>query len=99
MMRRVIARSLDRLIERSIDRVIERSRFVRLPGTAALRCAKIRNCFALAYVVLRATLREIFDESAYDRFLARTRLERSAISYRAFMREREDAMAHKQRCC
>lgn len=99
MMRRVIARSLDRLIERSIDRVIERSRFVRLPGTAALRCAKIRNCFALAYVVLRATLREIFDESAYDRFLARTHSQRSKNSYRAFIRERERNIVQKQRCC
>jgi len=49
--------------------------------------------------IVRAALREIFDESAYDRFLARTHSERSASSYRAFMRERENAMARKQRCC
>ena len=52
-----------------------------------------------ALLVLRAALREIFDESAYDRFLARTRSERSVSSYREFMRERENAMARKQRCC
>jgi hypothetical protein len=48
---------------------------------------------------LKAALREIFDEAAYDRFLARTHSERSVSSYGAFMRERENAMAHKQRCC
>lgn len=52
-----------------------------------------------ALVVLRAALLEIFDESAYDRFLARTRSERSVTSYREFMRERENVMACKQRCC
>jgi len=52
-----------------------------------------------AYRVLKATLREIFDESAYDRFLAHTRSERSVSSYRAFMRERESTMARKPRCC
>ena len=49
--------------------------------------------------ILKATIREIFDESAYDRFLARTHCERSVSSYRAFMRERENAMARKQKCC
>src|SRR6185437_4829032 len=52
-----------------------------------------------AYRVLKATLREIFDESAYDRFLAHTRSERSVSSYHAFMRERESTMARKPRCC
>ena len=51
------------------------------------------------YHVLKATLREIFDESAYDRFLAHTHSARSVSSYRAFMREREHAMVQKQRCC
>lgn len=49
--------------------------------------------------IVRAALREIFDESAYERFLLRTRSERGVSSYRAFMRERENAMAHRQRCC
>ncbi|HKR95381.1 MAG TPA: CstA-like transporter-associated (seleno)protein, partial [Candidatus Angelobacter sp.] len=49
--------------------------------------------------ILRSALREIFDESAYERFLQRTRSAHSAESYRAFMRERESAAARKPRCC
>jgi hypothetical protein len=48
---------------------------------------------------LKAMLREIFDESAYDRFLLRTHASRSAASYRDFTRERDGAMATKPRCC
>ena len=48
---------------------------------------------------LRETLREIFDESAYDRFLARTQTLRSVESYREFMRERETTAAKRPRCC
>ncbi|MGZ4829738.1 MAG: hypothetical protein ACXV5J_05760 [Candidatus Angelobacter sp.] len=49
--------------------------------------------------ILRAALREIFDESAYDRFLLRTNASRSVASYRAFTRERDAAMLKKPRCC
>ena len=49
--------------------------------------------------LLRATLHEIFDESAYDRFLQHTSAARSRQSYRAFMRERESTNAKKPRCC
>ncbi len=49
--------------------------------------------------ILRAAVREIFDESAYDRFLLRTRAERSIESYRSFMRERGGAMTKRPRCC
>ncbi len=48
---------------------------------------------------IRATLREIFDESAYDRFLRRTHASRSVASYREFTRERDAAMLKKPRCC
>jgi hypothetical protein len=48
---------------------------------------------------LRAALHEIFDESAYDRFLLRTNTARSVASYQDFMRERDAAMAKKPRCC
>ena len=48
---------------------------------------------------ITATLREIFDESAYDRFLLRTHASRSIASYRAFIRERDTAMVNKPRCC
>jgi hypothetical protein len=46
-----------------------------------------------------ATLREIFDESAYDRFLQRTQAARSVESYSAFLREREAGTLRKPRCC
>jgi len=49
--------------------------------------------------LIRAMLREIFDESAYDRFLSRTGNERSVASYRAFTRERESSLARRPRCC
>ena len=48
---------------------------------------------------IRAALREVFDESAYDRFLLRTRASRSVASYRDFARERDAAMLKKPRCC
>jgi len=48
---------------------------------------------------LFAALREIFDESAYDRFLVRTNEGRSIASYRAFIRERDAAISKKPRCC
>jgi hypothetical protein len=46
-----------------------------------------------------ATLREIFDESAYDRFLLRTHATRSVASYGAFLREREATVARRPKCC
>jgi hypothetical protein len=49
--------------------------------------------------ILLATFREIFDESAYDRFLLQTNSARSIASYRAFARERDASMQRKPRCC
>jgi len=54
---------------------------------------------AKAAHTLRAALREIFDESAYDRFLLRTNAGRSIASYRDFTRERDASMLKKPRCC
>ena len=55
--------------------------------------------FQDAWNIIRAMLREIFDESAYDRFLLRTNAGRSIASYRAFTRERDASMLKKPRCC
>lgn len=44
-------------------------------------------------------LREIFDESAYARFLARHKLLSSAEAYAEFLREAENAAAPRPRCC
>lgn len=63
------------------------------------RFPDLRLCFQNAWSIIRSTLREIFDESAYDRFLQRTKVPRSVASYQAFMRDRETTMAKKPRCC
>jgi IS5 family transposase len=55
--------------------------------------------FQTACKTFRAVLREIFDESAYDRFLLRTQCQHSVESYRVFMIERDAAAVTKQRCC
>jgi hypothetical protein len=46
-----------------------------------------------------AAVAEIFDESAYRRFLQRTGSSRSKESYRDFIHEREITVAQKLRCC
>ena len=45
--------------------------------------------------LVRAVLREIFEESAYERFCARERLSRGKESYAAFVRGRRV----KVKCC
>jgi hypothetical protein len=49
--------------------------------------------------VSRAVLREIFDESAYQRFLDRSRLESSPDAYAIFLQENEQARSRRPRCC
>ena len=75
-------------------------------GTGFSRAVKGKSIRALAAAVfgrvirtIRAALREIFDESAYDRFLSRTHASRSVGTYREFTRERDAAMVEKPRCC
>jgi hypothetical protein len=54
---------------------------------------------ARALRLLMAALREIFDESAYSRFLERGQLTPSREAYAAFCREYEVAKARRPRCC
>lgn len=49
--------------------------------------------------ILGATVREIFDENAYARFLSRRRLQPSARSYGIFLDETKAERARKPRCC
>lgn len=49
--------------------------------------------------VVWATLREIFDESAYERYLARNQVRSSVGAYASFRREHELAKARRPRCC
>ena len=49
--------------------------------------------------IVLATLREIFDENAYARYLARTSLAPSRASYAGFLAERRAAEQRRIRCC
>ena len=51
------------------------------------------------FSVLVEALREIFDESAYSRFLDRRRVASSQAASREFLREGETAKARRPRCC
>ncbi len=46
-----------------------------------------------------AMLREIFDETAYERFLQRQSVPSSAVAYKQFLRERESGSRPRARCC
>ncbi len=49
--------------------------------------------------ILLATLREVFDEAAYERFLRRAKMESSAKAYAAFRAEFEEAKTRRPKCC
>ena len=49
--------------------------------------------------ILLATLREIFDEAAYERFLRRTQMPSSPGAYAAFRQEFEEAKTRRPKCC
>jgi hypothetical protein len=49
--------------------------------------------------IMLATLREIFDEAAYARFLSRSKLASSAKAYAAFRHEFEEAKTRRPKCC
>jgi hypothetical protein len=52
-----------------------------------------------AVQTLRAILREIFDEAAYERFLSRKQMASSPGAYAAFRREFEEAKTRRPKCC
>lgn len=54
---------------------------------------------AAAAAVFVSCLREIFDESAYARFLSRVERESSPEAYAAFRREYEIGKVRRPRCC
>jgi hypothetical protein len=54
---------------------------------------------ATAVRILIATLREIFDEAAYERFLKRVQMNSSARAYAAFRAEFEEAKTRRPKCC
>jgi hypothetical protein len=72
-------------------------------GTPALRkheaAAWLTARLKSAWQILARTLREIFDESAYARFLKQRQLTSSRAAYAAFRQENEVAKARRPRCC
>jgi len=66
---------------------------------AAERCSTVPAWFVGATRLLLATLREIFDESAYSRFLARHEMSSCPSAYAAFLREQEGIKARRPKCC
>jgi hypothetical protein len=69
-----------------------------LPGCGRLDSRgrlSLRELFGLVVAILR----EIFDESAYQRFLDRGRLESSPNAYAIFRQENEQAKSRRPRCC
>ena len=51
------------------------------------------------FQIVLTTLREIFDEAAYARFLGRSRRASSSESYSAFRRELDEAKVRRPKCC
>jgi hypothetical protein len=49
--------------------------------------------------IIRDTMREIFDEAAYARFLGRTGMTSSSAAYAAFRREFDEAKVRRPKCC
>ena len=62
---------------------------------ASSALARARRVLTLA----RQILREIFDESAYERFLARRGLASSPAAYSEFLQENDARRARRPRCC
>jgi hypothetical protein len=61
--------------------------------------ASASTWFTGATGLLLSTLREIFDESAYARFLARHSISSCPDAYAAFLREHGAAKVRRPKCC
>ena len=59
----------------------------------------MRALIITAARIFLAALREIFDESAYARFLSRTQIVSSPAAYAAFRQEFEEAKTRRPKCC
>jgi hypothetical protein len=82
-------------------------------GTAALGCPVERSSTGFAHTsvgllaqklkssaqLFVAALREIFDESAYERFLNQRQMVSSRAAYASFRQEYEVTKARRPRCC
>jgi hypothetical protein len=59
----------------------------------------LTNTLGIVRALFWSALREIFDESAYTRFLDRQRLPSSPHAYAAFLRENQRPRERRPRCC
>jgi len=57
------------------------------------------KALARAFAVLAEMLKEIFDESGYQRFLDRKELQSSSQAYAMFRQENEQSKSRRPRCC
>jgi hypothetical protein len=75
------------------------SKAVAEPCSAGRTGASVSTWFAGAARLLLATLREIFDESAYARFLASHEISSGPNAYAEFLHEQERIKARRPKCC
>jgi len=68
------------------------------PSTQAKR-GGLFSILSRVATVSQAILQEIFDESAYQRFLNRKELQSSSQAYAMFSQENEQAKSRRPRCC
>jgi hypothetical protein len=66
---------------------------------AAGPCSAVRKWFVAMTTLLLSALREIFDETAYSRFLSRHGMTSCPNAYAAFLREYEGLKARRPKCC
>lgn len=60
---------------------------------------QLSHQFTRWLAITRETLQEIFEESAYARFLVRQGVASSREAYSAFLRESESSRVRRPRCC
>ena len=64
-----------------------------------LKATRFRDRLARALFLGLMALREIFDESAYARFLTRHQVASSPDAYAGFLREQAHMHSRRHRCC
>ena len=69
------------------------------PSSRAKPDSRLRSTLSQIATVILAILRELFDESAYRRFLDRSRMESSPKAYAIFQQENEQTKSRRPRCC
>jgi hypothetical protein len=60
---------------------------------------RLRELVSGVASIVRSALQEIFDESAYARFLRRRQLQTSREAYAEFLQENEVSRQRRARCC